>query len=192
METRVVSAERSDQETLRNLLQLYAYDFSEILSLDVDQTGRFKEEPLAAYWSDAWRFPFLLRVHEHLAGFALVDHKSKLSAADDVWDVAEFFVLRKYRRAGVGMTAAHQIFAAHAGKWEVRQRRANVAATSFWRRTISAYTGGLFSEELVDDERWRGPVQRFLSGAGATGRILPEWPERSRFAAVVEDRSARS
>jgi predicted acetyltransferase len=167
METRVVSAERSDQETLRNLLQLYAYDFSEILSLDVDQTGRFKEEPLAAYWSDAWRFPFLLRVHEQLAGFALVHHKSKLSAAEDVWDMAEFFVLRKYRRAGVGMTAAHQIFATHAGEWEVRQRKANVLATSFWRSAISAYTGGCFSEELLDDERWRGPVQRFSSAAGA-------------------------
>lgn len=169
METRVVLAERSDQEALRNLFQLYAYDFSEIFPLEVDQTGRFKEEPLDAYWNDAWRFPFLLRVHENLAGFALVHHKSKLSAADDVWDMAEFFVLRKYRHAGVGTRAAHQIFATHAGEWEVRQRNANLAATSFWRRAISAYTDGCYSEELLDDERWRGPVQRFTSGSGVAG-----------------------
>jgi predicted acetyltransferase len=169
METRVVAVGRSDQEALRNLFQFYAYDFSEILPADVEETGRFKENRLDAYWSDAWRLPFLLRVHENLAGFALVHTKSMLSVADDVWDVAEFFVLRKYRRAGVGMRAAHQMFAMHRGEWEVRQRNANIVATSFWRRAISAYTGGCFREELLDDERWRGPVQRFTSGSGADG-----------------------
>jgi predicted acetyltransferase len=174
MKTGVVAAERSDQEALRNLFQLYAYDFSEVLPLDVDKTGRFKEEPLDAYWNDAWRFPFLLRVHEQLAGFALVHHKSKLSTADDVWDMAEFFVLRRYRRAGVGMRAAHRIFATHAGDWEVRQRNANVSATLFWRRAIYAYTEGRFTEEVLDDERWRGPVQRFTSAGGPDGSLRPE------------------
>jgi predicted acetyltransferase len=166
MEIHVVEAEPSDQDTLGNLFQLYAYDFSEILSLDVGETGRFKDEPLDSYWKDAWRFPFLLRADDHLAGFALVHHKSRLSVTDDVWDMAEFFVLRKYRRVGVGTRAAHRIFATHAGEWEVRQRSANVGATSFWRRVIHAYARGSFSEELLDDERWRGPVQRFTSGGG--------------------------
>jgi predicted acetyltransferase len=164
METRVVAAERSDQDALRNLFQLYTYDFSEILPLDLEETGRFKEEPLDSYWKDAWRLPFLLRADDHLAGFALVHHRSKLSTADNVWDMAEFFVLRKYRRAGVGTRAAHRIFGAYAGEWEVRQRSANVSATSFWRTAISAYTAGHFTEELLDDERWRGPVQRFTAG----------------------------
>jgi predicted acetyltransferase len=164
METRVVAAERSDQEALRNLFQLYAYDFSEILPLDVDERGRFKEDRLDACWTDSWRFPFLLRAGDHLAGFALIHRKSRLSGADDVWDMAEFFVLRRYRRAGVGTTAAHRVFAKHPGKWEVRQRNANPLATAFWRGAISTYTKGCFTEELLDDDRWRGPVQRFTSG----------------------------
>ena len=94
--------------------------------------------------------------------------KSHLSGADDVWDMAEFFVLRRHRRAGVGMRAAHILFETHAGAWEVRQRAANAAATSFWRRAIAAFTAGRFTEELVDDERWKGPVQRLTSG-GRTG-----------------------
>lgn len=161
MEIRVLAAEQSYQEALRNLFQLYTYDFSEVLPLDVEETGRFKEDSLDSYWKDAWRFPFLLRADDHLAGFALVHHRSKLSTANNVWDMAEFFVLRKYRRAGVGKRAAHEIFATHRGEWEVRQRDANVAATSFWRSVISAYTSGHFREERLDDERWRGPVQRF-------------------------------
>jgi predicted acetyltransferase len=119
-----------------------------------------------AYWTEPGRFPFLIRGDEHLAGFALVDRKSRLSGADDVWDMAEFFVLRGHRRAGLGMAAAHRIFSMHPGTWEVRQGNANVAATLFWRATISTFTGGAYSEELVDDEHWRGPVQRFTSGGG--------------------------
>jgi predicted acetyltransferase len=165
MEIHVVAAERSDQEALGNLFQLYAYDFSEILPVDVEETGRFKVASLDAYWLDAWRFPFLLRADGRLAGFALVHRKSRLSGAKDVWDMAEFFVLRRYRRARVGLEAAHRIFAMHAGKWEVRQRTANVEATSFWRTAIAAHTGGRFGEEWLDDDRWRGPVQRFKSEA---------------------------
>jgi predicted acetyltransferase len=77
--------------------------------------------------------------------------------------MAEFFVLRKYRRAGVGTRAAHRIFGTYAGEWEVRQRSTNVSATSFWRTAISVYTAGQFTEELLDDERWHGPVQRFTT-----------------------------
>jgi predicted acetyltransferase len=163
MDIRVVAAKSSDEETLRNLLQLYAYDFSEILPQDVGETGRFKDSPLDPYWNDTWRFPFLIRADQYLAGFALVHQKSRLSGAVDVWDMAEFFVLRRYRRVGVGMGAAHGLFAMHAGKWEVRQRNANASATVFWRRAISVYTKGRFDEEMLDDERWRGPVQRFTS-----------------------------
>ena len=37
----------------------------------------------------------------------------------------------------------------------------SVAATAFWRRVIGQYTLGAFEETVFDDERWRGPVQRF-------------------------------
>jgi predicted acetyltransferase len=166
MEIRVVRAEPSNKEVLKNLFQLYAYDFSEVVAADVEDTGRFKEHSLDSYWNDPWRFPFLLRAESQLAGFALVHQKSRLSGADDVWDMAEFFVLRRHRRAGVGTRAAHILFETHAGTWEVRQRDANVAATSFWRRAIGAFTAGSFTEELVDDARWKGPVHRFTSGGG--------------------------
>jgi predicted acetyltransferase len=170
MDTRVVAAERSDEEPLRNLLQLYAYDFSEVLPADVDATGRFDVPPLAPYWNDPRRLPFLVRVDAHLAGFALVHKQSRLSGAEDIWDMAEFCILRRHRRAGAGTTAAHLLFASHPGKWEVRQRTANLAATLFWRRAIAAFTAGSFSEELMDDERWTGPVQRFTSDGRVAAR----------------------
>jgi predicted acetyltransferase len=154
---------RAQHDVLRHLMQLYAYDFSEILGIEVEDDGRFAERPLDAYWEDPRRLPFLIRAGGRLAGFALVHHGSRLSGDADVWDMAEFFVLRKHRRAGVGLEAARQVFAAHRGRWEVRQRREATAATAFWRRAIGECSGGAFTEVDLDDARWRGPVQSFTS-----------------------------
>jgi predicted acetyltransferase len=153
----------AQRDVLRHLMQLYVYDFSEVLGLEVEEDGRFAAPALEAYWEDARRHPFLVRASGRLAGFALVHRGSRLTGDGDVWDMAEFFVLRRHRRAGVGLAAARQVFAAHPGRWEVRQRREATAATAFWRRAIGESTGGAFTEVDVDDATWRGPVQHFRS-----------------------------
>ena len=67
--------------------------------------------------------------------------------------MAEFFVMRKYRRHGIGVIAARDLFARFSGEWQVRQMRANAGATAFWRRAIPV--------EFVEEEIDAGPVQRF-------------------------------
>ena len=67
--------------------------------------------------------------------------------------MAEFFVLRKYRRGGVGTDAARAVFARFPGEWQTRQQFVNEAAIAFWRRTIPVP----FTESANDE----GPVQRF-------------------------------
>jgi len=150
-----------ESATLGNLMQLYVYDWSELGGLDVGADGRFADTPLDAWWSEDWRHPFLLRVDGKLAGFALVAARSCLSGAAGVHDMAEFFVMRGYRRRGAGLAAACAAFDRFPGRWEIRQREVNVAATAFWRRVVARYTGGRYQEVRWDDESWTGPVQRF-------------------------------
>jgi predicted acetyltransferase len=164
MEIRVLPAGQSDLVTLHNLFQLYAYDFSDLLSLEVEETGRFKERDLELYFRQEGRFAYVIRAGNHLAGFAFVHAQSLLSGEPGIWDMAQFFVLRRHRRTGIGTTAAHLLFELHRGRWEIREERGNDAATAFWRKAIGASTAGEFTEELLDDERWHGPVQRFVSG----------------------------
>lgn len=161
MQVQVSPAAREDEPRLRALFELYAYDFSELLALDLGADGRFAVPSLAAYWDDPRRHAFLVRVQGQLAGFALVGQGSRLGDDAEVFDMAEFFVVRRYRRVGVGERAAAAIFDRFQGRWEVRQRVENAAATAFWRRVIGRYTGEGFREAQWDDERWRGPVQRF-------------------------------
>jgi predicted acetyltransferase len=167
MRVTIHPADESDEGTLDNLMQLYAHDFSEIVPLEVAENERFEGHPLGRYWVDPWRLPFILRRDEKLAGFALVHTRSHLTGEDGGFDMAEFFVLRGLRRSGVGRAAAVQLFDRLRGPWEVRQRRANIAATAFWRRTIDAYTTGRWEELDWDDDVWRGPVQRFRSVTSA-------------------------
>lgn len=150
---------------LANLMQLYTYEFSNLLDLDVGEDGRFAERDLAEFFRAPARRVFFIRAGGKLAGFAIVDHRSRLSGEEGVADMAEFFVLRRYRRQGIGERAAVLAFAGAPGKWEVRQLASNHAATAFWRKVIGRYTGDRYTERVLDDARWRGPVQFFASSA---------------------------
>ena len=153
----------ADGATLANLMQLYSYDWSELNQLEVNDNGRFADYPLEAYWRDPWRHPFLLKVDEKLAGLALITERSRLTGSSEVFDMAEFFVMRRYRRQGVGLVAAAAAFALFRGNWELRQRPENTAATAFWRRAIQSYTQHPYQEVYWNDATWVGPVQRFSS-----------------------------
>lgn len=144
-----------EQHALAALMQLYVYDFSEMLGLDVADDGRYHAPPVEG------RDAFFVRAGGKLAGFALIGGESRLTGERGVHDVAELFVLRRYRWAGVGERLACALFDRYPGRWEVRQKRENVEAIAFWRRVVDRYTRGRFDEESLDDERWRGPVQRF-------------------------------
>ena len=162
-EVQVVPALASQQAILRHLIDLYAYDFSALLGLDVGEDGRFPFRELAPFWTDDWRHAFFVRVAGKLAGFALVEDRSRLDGTTGVHDMAEFFILRKYRRQGVGAQAARRLFQRFPGRWQVRQRAQNPDATAFWRRVIDRHTGGNFEDALWNDATWQGPVQIFRS-----------------------------
>ena len=75
--------------------------------------------------------------------------------------MGQFFVMKRYRRAGVGTQGARFIFDQFRGKWEVGQMPLNLPAQAFWRRTIAEYTHGHFVEHELHDERWDGFLQCF-------------------------------
>jgi predicted acetyltransferase len=154
-------ATSDERAALESLLQLYTYDWSEMGPFDVGEDGRFEDYPLDAYFQDQGHHPLLLRVDGKLAGFALVVERSRLDGAAGVLDMAEFFVMRRYRRKGVGLAAATAAFDRFRGRWEIRQREQNVAATAFWRRVVDRYTHGKYEEVQWNDAAWKGPVQRF-------------------------------
>jgi len=130
MAVEVIEASDEDRSVVRRLLQFYHYDFSEFDDADVDSHGEFLHRYFDEYWTDSDRKAYLFRVDGAWAGLALV-------FTGLPHDLAEFFVMRKYRRRGVGAEAAAQLFARFPGDWTVRQQLSNPAATTFWRKAIS-------------------------------------------------------
>lgn len=138
----VLPAATEQAPLLANLLQLYAHDFSEFLDVEIGADGKFTYHPLPLYWMEAGRHPFLIWVNGKPAGFALVKKGSAFSGNENAWDLAEFFVLRGYRRRGIGTVAANQLWTRFPGSWEVRVMQLNVAAQRFWKQVISDFVGG--------------------------------------------------
>lgn len=137
----VVPATLEQKPIVANLLELYAHDFSAFHPIELGSDGRFGYKLLPLYWSEPERHPFLVKVDGKLAGFVLVKKGSELSGDESTWDMAEFFVLRQYRRRGIGMGAARAVWRRMPGAWEVRVMEANEAGCKFWKRTIAAFTG---------------------------------------------------
>ncbi len=137
----VIAAPRELEPVLANLFELYAHDFSEFVELRLGPDGRFGYSELRLYWEEPGRRAFVIRAGGELAGFALLMKGSAVSGDPEVWDVAEFFVARGFRRLGVGTRAAREVWRRFPGRWEVRVIDANRKAKEFWRSAIGDFLG---------------------------------------------------
>ena len=70
--------------------------------------------------------------------------------------INEFFVMKQYRRNGVGSFAAKAVFDKFKGKWEVCQMPKNLPARKFWKAVISDYTQNNYQEHSNDNDEWVG------------------------------------
>ncbi len=148
--TEVLPAGPEQEPIFANLLELYAHDFSEFHELEVGADGRFGYNDLPLYWRDPNRHALLVRIGDKLAGFVLVRRISDISTNELIWDMAEFFVLRRYRRHGVGNAAAHQVWRRFPGLWQVRVMQSNRDALRFWDHAIAALTGQTIESAVVE------------------------------------------
>lgn len=144
----IEAAKPADAALLANLLELYIHDLSDVFpGLELGDDGRFGYNKLSLYWSEPdARFAFLIRYGARIAGFALVTRGSPASDDPEVLDVAEFFVLRRHRRAGVARRAAFLLWDRIPGRWIVRVSEGNTGALAFWPRVIHEYAGGAVTE----------------------------------------------
>ncbi|WP_020060105.1 GNAT family N-acetyltransferase [Bacillus sp. 123MFChir2] len=148
-----------DKTVLKNLTELYKYDFSEFDPEDVNEHGLYEYMYVDHYFTEEGRFPFFIKVNGKYAGFALIREVEENGRT--YYSMSEFFVMKKYRKSGVGRHAALQLFSKFHGEWEVAEMEENVPAQAFWRKVISLYTNNEYREIRKAD--WDGPIQVFDS-----------------------------
>jgi predicted acetyltransferase len=118
--TEILAASQSDISVIQNLVRFYVYDMSEQMQWRCPENGLFGGcDDLPLYFSNPKWHPFVIRVDEELAGFALIDDHRDAAEVD--FNMGEFFILRKLRRRGIGRLVAKQLFDRFVGIWQVMQ-----------------------------------------------------------------------
>ena len=163
MRVDVVEAKPEEIPILRRLMQLYLYEIFSIAGWDIGADGTYgTARHTEGFWSDGKHRSFFITVDGKLAGFVIVGEESHFGGPG-TRQLSEFFVLRAYRRRGVGARAATRVFDMFPGRWEVIQLSRNVDAQAFWRAVIDDYTGGRFEDIEQPEHDWAGRIQFFES-----------------------------
>ena len=145
------ATEKYGKEIIFNLMQLYTYE----LSFFEDETTEFVLQDnglyvvskyTELYWKEDKRHPYVLKCDGEIAGFVL----ERLNE-EGMNEIAEFFVLNKYRKLGAGTFMANEMFKRFKGKWEIRTLLKNKRAQEFWRKVVRDASNGNFTEQLIRD-----------------------------------------
>ncbi len=130
-----------EKEILKNLLEKYDYEFSQWDNRDVNKLGLYGYDYLDYYWTEKNRWAYFILADNQLAGFAMINDYPEASEPTD-YSLAEFFVMFKYRRKGVGKIAVFKIFDMFRGKWQLKRHPHNITSVNFWNKVVSEYTKG--------------------------------------------------
>lgn len=136
---------------LRQLIELYEYDLSPYTGNKVNKHGYFEYLYLDSYWTQNQRFAYFILIDEALAGFVMVNDYCEVSREASTKAIAEFFVMRQFRRQGIGREIAEKVFRLFPGPWEVHQYLQNKQSITFWEKVIGDYTFNNFVKQITDD-----------------------------------------
>lgn len=149
---KMIPATLEDYSTIQNMGRFYVYDMSEYLGdqagWEMPEDGLYECIDFKKYWEDKNSFPFLVRFENEIAGFVIVDKKGSSPEID--FNMAQFFVIRKFKNKGIGRYLAHHCFKKFPGVWEVMVIPGNDGAYQFWKSVIKDYSDGNFNEYTKD------------------------------------------
>ncbi|MDR0298705.1 MAG: GNAT family N-acetyltransferase [Streptococcaceae bacterium] len=137
MKTELVAVKLEEKEILRNLLEKYLYEFSQYCDETLDSQGLIGYKYLDNYWQEEKRWPFFIKVDGKLAGFVLINDFPESGLVTD-FTLAEFFVIYKYRREGIGSWVVGEIFKRFRGTWQLKYHPKNIISEAFWTKVVAA------------------------------------------------------
>lgn len=113
-----------------------------------------QEEIFASWFANDHSHPLVILQDSDAVGFALVSHSQIPAAGESAtyFRMAEFFVRKQHRRGGIGRDAATLIFDRFTGEWEILEYLRNPGSVAFWRRVMTDYCDGHYTERINNGE----------------------------------------
>jgi predicted acetyltransferase len=149
MKIDVIPVGIDQRQVVRNLFQFYLYDSSDWESEDIGTDGLFyvHDPYFNQYWDTEGWSASLVKVDDAMAGFLLIE-RSDIPGIDAP-EFADFFVLKRFRRQGVGRRVVESVIADSASAWVVNVFEEDENSNAFWH---SLFRSSLFRSvrELKD------------------------------------------
>lgn len=149
----IVKVETNQRLILKHLITLFLHDLSEF---NPDQefnqeNGLFEFDEFEWFFEKNGLSPYFIIFDNNIVGFILI--QSDPFTNPDRYDylVNSFFILKKFRRRGLGKQAAHQLFQQLPGRYVIGQLSNNDPAIAFWR-SVYHYLHVEFEEREELDE----------------------------------------
>ncbi len=152
MNIELVPVQESEKSVLRQMIELYEYDLSVYTHEDLNQHGFYGYSYFDYYWNEKNRYAYFVKCDSILCGFVLVNDYCYALKGEASKSISEFFIMKKFRRFGIGKKIANEIFDLFPGKWEVNQIPGNEISYKFWETVISEYTDGDYEKSIVNTE----------------------------------------
>ncbi|WP_152399152.1 GNAT family N-acetyltransferase [Paenibacillus cellulositrophicus] len=146
-----VNADR--KEVLKNLMTLYLHDLSEFIeNIDLNtENGLFEFDVFDWFFEKEGLNPFFINLDEKPIGFILLQSGpySNQEYADYVLN--SFFILKKYRRKGIGKLACRKFFELYPGRYAISQALSNIPAIHFWKSVYEANSLNVYEKPEIED-----------------------------------------
>ncbi|MDP8202648.1 MAG: GNAT family N-acetyltransferase [Candidatus Tenebribacter burtonii] len=148
----IVDAKPEQEEIYRNLVNLQFHDLSEFRdSFDILEDGRFEWT-----FSDCFKpnnehhHPLLILCKDRIVGFLIFSvFNGKHPEVD--FQLVEMFVLKMYRKKGVGKQVIEIIFDNYKGKYHLDVSEKNIPAIKFWEKLIEKHSNQIFKKPFKDE-----------------------------------------
>ena len=139
LDIQTIPASLEQASVIAQLYELYTYEMTDLADFDIHDNGYYGYDELPLYWTDPSRYPYLIWVNKKLAGFVLIQKGSPIKDNPDIWDMAEFFIMRKFRKKGVGQVVVQKVLTQFPGPWQIRVWSNNTTAHAFWQAVIERF-----------------------------------------------------
>lgn len=145
---------------LENLMSLYLHDLSEFADdLKINEEGKFEYDGLKLYFKSEDLNPYFIKCQGEVAGFVLFN-TGKYVPKDIDYVVHELFILKSFRRMGIGNAAIRSLLEKYKGKYKIVQISNNKTAVNFWRKFYEKQSIKYIETKGKEDD-FQGNVQIF-------------------------------
>lgn len=158
----VVKVELNQKIILKHLMSLFLHDLSEFNEEQEfnQESGLFEFDAFEWFFEKEGLTPYFIKHEDDIIGFILLQSSPYTNPERYDYLINSFFILKKYRRKGLGKQAVQDLFQQCPGRYAIGQLSNNIPAIQFWRK-IYEYMNVKFQEKEEMEEGLKIRYQYF-------------------------------